>query len=739
MKIIKNKVLLIMTFISMIFPGCMIFADGFNLASAKDSFFHVAKYDTSMRLLGQIFGNVNNVLNTGNTSIFGVMFREFNKAMLVLVVLIILYTLVVGILNTAHQGEFLGKKYNSMWVPIRTAAGLALIVPTVCGYSVIQAFIMWVVVQGVGAADSLWKTVVVYLSNEGSVVAPVTTIGGAGVNTAADIFAKALIVQRKAVKDHILPPKPDCRLNSDDKGGICKFNSDYKVEWSNSESGDVMNALNNNMPLIVNELNDIAASYVARAPNGANDEDRVKANVELFKDNNPLAAAAVDMNKAIDAAINNKKNMEKGDGDVTNESGDKEVFTKAISYGWANAGAYYNIIANKNNANQKTSEIGRYVKNNNIKESGKFTDPNDETFIKNLITDAKGQDQVAPDNLTSNETSNPLVKSLNIAFVPVEAVFAVLLGGPGVVAAAGVSGASVVTMEFFKDASVNPIVKIQSLGNILFLALVGAYAVILAVSAAMAGIAGICDAVSPGQVIYLAFLKGMLTPILLLMGALAVVSLVMSVYVPMIPYIIFGFGVIGWMIAVVESMIAAPIVVLGLTHPEGQHDIYGRAEPAVQLILNLFLRPSLMIFGMVGGMVISYVAINFINAMFFQISGMNETITYFNPVKLLAYLTIYVSLVIAILNRCFSLIHLIPDQVLRWISNQHGFGEYAKGEEHVKAGFDKGAQVAGQGFEQTSRGIQSGIDGFMNKPIKKPGKIGGGKAGLPSPENPAEN
>jgi defect-in-organelle-trafficking protein DotA len=157
---------------------------------------------------------------------------------------------------------------------------------------------------------------------------------------------------------------------------------------------------------------------------------------------------------------------------------------------------------------------------------------------------------------------------------------------------------------------------------------------------------------------------------------------------------IFNFGVLSWLLAVLETMIAAPMVALGLTHPEG-HEIYGKAEPAVMLLTNVFLRPSLMIFGFIGGIIICFIGVNFINFSFqYFIGNVGTGGLQKGGLHVLFIAVIYIYLVIAIVNMAFSLIHIIPDKVLSWIQGgaQSQFGEYSKaGEQTVKGGFESSA------------------------------------------------
>lgn len=126
--------------------------------------------DRSIQFLSNIFGVVDGVLSGTGSQIFGNMMSIFNSAVLGLGSIVIMYTLMIGTLNTAHEGEFLGKKWSSIWIPVRCSTGMALIIPKASGYCLMQIMMMWVVVQGVGAADRIWSSALQYLNRGGKVV-----------------------------------------------------------------------------------------------------------------------------------------------------------------------------------------------------------------------------------------------------------------------------------------------------------------------------------------------------------------------------------------------------------------------------------------------------------------------------------------------------------------------------------------------------------------------------------------
>ena len=121
---------------------------------AESNIFTIPQSDLSMKLLNHVFGTVGTIVTgfVSQTALTNVL-KYFNNACLVLGGILILYSLIVSTINTAHDGEMLGKKWNSVWIPIRAALGFGLLLPTKATLVVIQVFVIWVVVQGVGAAD----------------------------------------------------------------------------------------------------------------------------------------------------------------------------------------------------------------------------------------------------------------------------------------------------------------------------------------------------------------------------------------------------------------------------------------------------------------------------------------------------------------------------------------------------------------------------------------------------------
>jgi defect-in-organelle-trafficking protein DotA len=192
----------------------------------------------------------------------------------------------------------------------------------------------------------------------------------------------------------------------------------------------------------------------------------------------------------------------------------------------------------------------------------------------------------------------------------------------------------------------------------------------------------------------------------------------MVYYLPLLPFIIFMFGTVGWLAATIEAMVAAPIVALGITHPEGQ-EVVGKADPAVLLLVNVFLRPSMMIIGLIAGIIMSYVSIWILNMGFFPAFG--SVMASMGGLSLIfslpAMVLIYLLLVISLLQYSFSLINVIPDKVLRWIGGQQEgvAGEVGRMQGEAQQGFKSGAKSVGEGVSSATKQKADQLGDRVNK------------------------
>lgn len=721
-----------------------------------DTFFSVPKNDISLRLLQTIFGPMHGVLQLDQSTqtIFNIVFKSFNQAMLVLAVLVICYTVVMSIINTAHQGEFLGRKFDSLWVPIRSLLGVVLVFPTNVGYSLIQILMMKIVMLGVGAADHVWNAALDAIASKNVQ----STVGSVAITTplpadytvlANNLLKSALCITQAYQKVNIGKrlDKPltmqqleqslgavtdgsdkktvslsfDCTMPENagtiqcspsnsasgatlfDCGGVnwTAWNSDddFISQTAQSASGskqvvippklsDIYQA---QIPELMNHLLSLAYDVVYNGqPLPPNDKYKLNPIFDpAFKGTpNENGNWAIALSSAV-AEYESKDGLNLVLERLASQTGatyDKDnpgQFIKSVATGgWILAGSLFYELANL------TSSLNQF---GNISDIASYVAGPDTSDIYNH---ANSQVESWPGNTAGPKfsSSGPSDASgFDILLKPVIMMFEAIITGQ--------TSTSAVIYNNFNTQNINPLIAIQLLGNNIVHTAEVTWMIAMAFLLASSLIAGLCSAASPLGLGFTTTARFIFVPLMFAVGLLFTTGLTMSVYIPLVPFIIFTFAALGWIINVFETILAAPLVALGISHPAGANEVVGIAAPAIMLVVNVFIRPSFMILALLGGMLISLAGVTLLNFTFSLV--MNTVGASFGSVQTLFLLTIYVSLVIIIINKSYGIITTSTDDVLRYIGGQGSLGaEKGSGEQEARQSFSGAAASGGKGFER---------------------------------------
>lgn len=153
---------------------------------------------------------------------------------------------------------------------------------------------------------------------------------------------------------------------------------------------------------------------------------------------------------------------------------------------------------------------------------------------------------------------------------------------------------------------------------------------------------------------------------MVLMVVLAV-GIVHAFVLPMIPYVLFLFFVMGMLILTAEALVAAPLWALFHVRLDGQDFVDQVQRPGYMIAFNLLLRPTLAVFGLILSYVVFGAMIWFINETF-DIAG-QAVLMAAGGLKLIGLLVMLVLLTYLhyqVAIRSFSLITSLPDRVTRW-------------------------------------------------------------------------
>lgn len=136
--------------------------------------------DISVHMLSSLLGSgwwkfVSGVAApSGPGAILGTIFKTVDIALLLYVSAIMMYTAFVGGLATAHEGVPLGKRYHSVWAPLRGPATWFMLfpLPWAKGLAMIQVIMLVAVYWGIGVADDVWSAFVQEIPKYGGLMIP---------------------------------------------------------------------------------------------------------------------------------------------------------------------------------------------------------------------------------------------------------------------------------------------------------------------------------------------------------------------------------------------------------------------------------------------------------------------------------------------------------------------------------------------------------------------------------------
>jgi conjugal transfer/type IV secretion protein DotA/TraY len=167
---------------------------------------------------------------------------------------------------------------------------------------------------------------------------------------------------------------------------------------------------------------------------------------------------------------------------------------------------------------------------------------------------------------------------------------------------------------------------------------------------------------------------------------------------PFMPFVYFFFAVGSWVKEVFEAMVGVPLWALAHIRIDGDGLPGSAAMNGYYMIFEIFLRPIMIVFGLIAAVSIFAAMAVTLNAVFdiavinagganYQNSG---TITFMEfargPIDQLFYTVLYAVLMYIMAMSSFKMIDLIPNQIMRWMgagvaafASGSGIGDSAQG------------------------------------------------------------
>lgn len=714
--------------------------------------------DVSVDYLHQIFGNVIDQIASGSGSnavnsndVLGQMMAVFCSAVLFLAMVFVAYTTIRGTVDSAHDGELLGRKMSEIWVPIRTVGGTAFLLPLGSGYCLIQMGVLWCAIHGVGVADAIWSAGIHQISRGGMVANPIIPdacplaanilrdeVCAAAMNKQYADSGRTTRIQAVSIPrtvtntgDFTSSSTPALALDSI-SSLVPGSGSQYNALWKSSyqvidykwravdQSGNPDPAYMN--PDVCGGISwkeswessaGNANTKVIKAPIMAAHAAAVTSMIAELK---PVADQIVAGQKpapgAIDVAtehyISTLKAAAQAAVNNTSDSARADFLKSAEAGGWIFAGTWYNQIVKMNDVMQST------LNGLPSAEPISITDGRETQLALQNYQDA----MAVVDEYAKNRSA--AVKSASYQETDIRPP----QSGEGAweyikkLISAPFMGAINQMTGQIAGSNLNHMSQMKSFGDSIVVAGWG----LLGTMATAAGVAGSWA----GKVVSAGFDAG--ASLQFVSGVVAVLVLgllgfgaTLSTYAPLIPFITWVASVANWVVLVIEAVLAAPIWAAAHIHPDGD-DAVGRGGMGYGMILSLIMRPPLMIFGLVTAMLLSEPLSGLVNTGFMTAVAGVQADSMTGLVSFLAYVAIYTIMMTTILHIIFSLIHWLPDHVPKWIGGAIGGGPASPDQKERE-----GAHVFG-GAINTAKSGAGGQKHRTPNPTKGDETIPGGEA-----------
>lgn len=685
--------------------------------------------DGFMMILNNFFGDVGGIFGTGNTTVIGDMMGIFNAGVMILAGVLVGYILLSGTLKTAHEGEALGRAWSSIFIPLRTSLGVGLIIPGPGGYALVNIALMYIAVGGVGIANKVW-----YVAAENIMFGKPNLIRNIDANTVVAGTLKSMLCQanqNKIENDNVLNTSGNWDVPT-----ITQTPKSIKYSWGqNAACGSMEFGLTSNT---ANQLDDI---YRAKA--------LAMQNI-VFPATKSLASYMVEgnlpanYNEYVDAVSANYTDYVKSVADKAYEASSKDnAFLNSVRKdGFVLAGgAYLQITKIMKLNNTAASETPVYIspainlhdlsggqeldalfatadtaqKANIDQRLRKATTPQEYAETANdrikaagsfSIEDIKGSSLVSKISKLIGEVLLGIVLTFFAPAVTLVSGYGVggdLMGNFATYAGGALTGVS----------NGAPLLSLMHLGETLEVIAAGIFSIFVAGPTTLHAVANAVPTFGIGNSMT-TFAITVAPMIYTIIAGLGAAGLSLSNYLPLLPAITWVLAIVSLLIILFESMIASTIWACMHISPDG-HEWSGKGAEGYLLVLGVFLRPVLMIFGLVGGIMLFNLSVMLLNFVFLLAV---QSFGGVGVVAMVVIICLYVFTAIKLFHRCLSMITELPSGIMRWIGGGN-HGNMGEDPQHSGSSFIAGISNRVESAGSSALAAKKGLNPVGGAPSAK--------------------
>ncbi|EAA5420622.1 hypothetical protein CB438_18000 [Salmonella enterica subsp. enterica serovar Newport] len=688
-----------------------------DLTTAADRGTDISR-QAMVTLFGQIVNNpLNGIVEDGGDSLVSQILKIFSSTLLIVGTGVGGYLVLQKTAKTAHDGQYMDREQGSFWAPIRILAAFSMLTPLPNGWSLSALLMLYAAAKvGVGGANlATDATVDAFMAGQTFVLQPVAP--------------STVTLARSLFEANMCMFGINASLDAQNKSGGIVFSSDY-INQSPIENGFILKsksftcggatiAIEENNSILsklglsadidvtairnahtegLNEmqrsLRDGAQKFVQGVISRQQDENSNLVNAESI-----IQTASQIYENKVTAAIRSS-NINTQLRNLTSQVGDT-----IKSEGWFSLGNWYQTLAVANNrvgnsAAAKGTAFGQ--------STGQVPVTTD--LYRLAISAYHAQKSVTDNSNAGILTAKSSFESNDIS--DAASLFSYVFNSFGQSITT-----SLINQSQNDSGQVNPIISMKNLGDNLIGAAEASLATYVGVKAFIAGanesVLGTIANKLGGIGAALKSVGDTLDPyvaisLVMLIGA----GISLSIYIPLMPFLIWTAACINYLIIIGEGIFASAL--WAFTHLLGNGEGMGqKTSHGYIFLLNLMFRPILMVGGFllgggivtIGGTILNKaIPAAMANAQFDSMTGI---------VTIIGYLIVYCSTAITIVSLSFSLINIVPDQVINWVG---GHVASTLGREMP----DKAGQSVNVFANKTESGLNSGGRKPANPTNKKP-------------------
>lgn len=717
----------------------------FNVACPTD----MAQQWIDMLLLGQANWFQGQIASIGMRAGLENMFETYSYAMLIVAGFLVMYHLLGIVAGTAHSGKVGGGLMHSIWAPMRLILAIGMLVPVgLNGLNSGQVVVAQVAKWGSALGSNVWMAFASGFSANAGImlIAPplpqVTPllhdalkilVCQVGYNKISAASGGSFSVVPTAWTP--IPGSTDITKSFNYESGVgtdgdsraCGAihmpNPDYSPSGDGTEYlGSMLsiasapairsallwahaNALENQMNA-GGELYDLAVEIYESADSANTNNDLELA--ELLTFNDAVLKYRTDLGAGIIAAI-----------DATGMT-PAAMVDDATRRGWVSAAVWFNTVARVNGmlvdyAQEVPVATPEFVNRatdgtlDTIKTALQSVDES----LASMVTWSPGAGVTLeePDYLQAIGGSSGGNSAFESQLKVMAANFAKVLGTTAV-SKDEVSGALIATTTVptssLKLNTANPLAELSAMGNRIIMLAFQTVKTLDCNKTQAAKAATGDNSRGSGSCRGVSQMGSMGSTLMAIIGGSIVSAGVTLAYVlPMIPFIRFMFGILSWILTLFESVIAIPVVALAHISMDGEGLSGPMARGAYLLLLQLFVRPTLMVFGLIIALLIFNLMIVALNEFYSMAVRSAEGGGSMSAVAGVVYTVMYGALAYAFANASFKAIDQVPEQVLRWIGGNQVSG--VDGTQQVMGTVSQTAGVGASAVSAINRGSAHAI------------------------------